>query len=98
MAEINKMIVPIGGVSTEITFENSGGSGGTWSSAVSCAVGATTATITDAAITTSSNIEDFCENSSGTKINVPKIVVTTGQAVLHFDALTEATDFKIKIS
>lgn len=70
---------------------------GKWSSAVSCLVGDTTCTITDSAILSTSIIVDFCENSSGTKIAVTQIDVTTGQAVLHFDALEEATSFKLHI-
>ena len=71
--------------------------GGKWTSAVNCAIGDTTATITDANIQTTSIIEDYCSNSSGTKINVPEITVTTGQAVLHFDALEEATSFRLYV-
>ncbi|MGF2565605.1 hypothetical protein ACQUWZ_27535, partial [Ralstonia pseudosolanacearum] len=52
------------------------------SSAVSAALGATTATITDSAIATTSTIDIFSETSSGALINVKSCVVTTGQAVL----------------
>ena len=69
----------------------------TWTSAVNCIIGDTTATFTDANIRTTSIIEDFCENSSGTKIAVSQITVTNGQAVLNFSALSEATSFKLHI-
>ena len=68
-----------------------------WTAAVSCLVGDTTCTITNAAIATTSVIDDYCQNASGTKIVVPEITVTTGQAVLHFAALEEATSFKLHI-
>lgn len=67
------------------------------SSAVSAALGATTATITDSAIATTSTIDIFSETSSGALINVKSCVVTTGQAVLTFDALEEAASFKLHI-
>lgn len=70
---------------------------GKWSSSVSCLTGDTTCTITDTAILSTSIIEDYCENSSGTKIAVTQIDITTGQAILHFDALEEATSFKLHI-
>ena len=67
------------------------------SSVVSAALGATTATITDSAIATTSTIDIFSETSSGALINVKSCVVTTGQAVLTFDALEEAASFKLHI-
>lgn len=70
---------------------------GTWSSAVSQAVGDTTCTITNAAITTSSILDPYCETSSGKPVSIKQITVTTGQAVLTFDALTEAATFKLWI-
>lgn len=70
----------------------------TWSSSVSCLVGDTTCTITDASILTTSVIEPFAENASGDVIAVTNIAVTTGQAVLTFGALEEATSFKLRIS
>lgn len=74
-----------------------GGTIGTLTSAVTGAVGATSVTISHADIATTSILFDLCENSSGTKINVNPINVTTGQAVLHFDPLEEATSFKLLI-
>ena len=67
------------------------------SSAVSAASGDTTVTITDSAIATTSTIDIFSETSSGALINVKSCVVTTGQAVLNFDALTEAASFTLHI-
>ena len=66
-------------------------------SAVSAAISATSVTITDSAIATTSTIDIFSETSSGALINVKSCVVTTGQAVLTFDALTEAASFKLHI-
>ena len=74
-----------------------GGGSGTWTTPVSAAVGATTATITHADIATTSVLKDYSQNASGKKINVYQIVATTGQAVLHFDALEEATQFMLNI-
>lgn len=73
------------------------GNNGFYSSPVSCLVGDTTCTITDANILATSIIEDYSETSSGNKIVVPQIDVTAGQAVLHFDALEEAATFIIHI-
>lgn len=83
-------LVESGGVYTAIEAVK-----GTFSSAVSAAVGATSATVSDAAITTSSIIDVYCETSSGKPVTVKQVTVTTGQAVLSFDALTEAASFKI---
>ena len=65
---------------------------------VSCLTGDTTCTIVDEHILATSIIDDYSENSSGTKINVPIIDIATGQAVLHFDALSEDTDFMLRIT
>jgi hypothetical protein len=64
---------------------------------VSCLAGDTYCTIQDSHILTTSIIEDYSENASGTKINVSSITVTTGQVVLNFDALSVDTDFMVKI-
>ena len=69
-----------------------------YSSPVSCLAGDTYCTIQDSHILTTSIIEDYSENASGTKINVSSITVTTGQVVLNFDALSVDTDFMIKIT
>lgn len=66
-------------------------------SAVSAAISATSVTISDSAIATTSTIDIFSETTSGALINVKSCVITTGQAVLTFDALTEAASFKLHI-
>jgi hypothetical protein len=68
---------------------------GVFTSAVSAAIGATSVTITDAAILTTSVIDPYCETASGNTVGITNITVTTGQAVLTFGALTEAASFKI---
>lgn len=70
----------------------------TWSSIVSCAIGDTSATFSNASILTTSIIEPYSQNSSGTPMGYSTITVTVGQVVLAFDALEEATDFRIKIT
>ena len=70
---------------------------GFFTSAVSCAVGATSATISNAGITATSVIEVYCDNQSGTGIPIASITATSGQAVVTFDALTEATSFKLHV-
>jgi hypothetical protein len=67
-----------------------------WTTPVSCAVGDTTVTIQDANILTTSVIDDYAENALG-KYNRESIVVTTGQAVLTFEALEAATTIKLHI-
>lgn len=68
-----------------------------WTEPVSCAVGDTTVTIQDENILTTSVIDAFSENASGTPLNIESIVVTTGQAVLTFGELEEATSIKLHI-
>lgn len=81
---------------TKIDLNNIGG-GGTWTSPVTQVIGDTSCTITNAAITTSSVIDAYSETASGKPIDIDSIVVTTGQAVLSFDALTEDANFKLWI-
>ena len=68
-----------------------------YTSGVSCAVGATTCTISDSAITTSSIITPFSSNSSGNVISITNIAVSSGKVILSFEALTEATSFRVEI-
>ena len=68
-----------------------------FTSAVTGAISATSVTITDASIATTSVIDIFTETTSGKLVNVKQCVVTTGQAVLSFDALEESTSFKLQI-
>lgn len=70
---------------------------GVFTSPVSAAIGATSATITDAAILTTSVIDPYCETASGNAVGITNITITTGQAVLTFGALTEAASFKLWI-
>ena len=67
-----------------------------WSSAVACAVGATSCTIQNPYIATTSIIEPFCDSS--TPIPFDSITVTSGQVVIAFDALEAATNFKVRIT
>ena len=66
-------------------------------SAVTGAVGATSVTINDAKIRTTSLIDAYCSNSAGVVVGVTSMVVSNGSAVLSFDALEYATDFKLMI-
>ena len=68
-----------------------------WTTPVSCAVGDTTVTIQNANILTTSVIDAYSENASGTPLNIESIVATTGQAVLTFEALEAATNIKLHI-
>lgn len=68
-----------------------------WTTPVSCAVGDTTVTIQDVNILTTSKVDPYSENASGTPLNVESCVVTTGQAVLTFGALEEATNITLHI-
>lgn len=70
----------------------------TWSSSVSALTGATTVTITDSAITTTSVIEPFADDGTGTMLPPPTMTVTTGQCVLTFSALTNNTTFRLRIT
>lgn len=72
--------------------------GSNWTEANACASGVTTTTITDSNILTTSIIKAYCENLSGTPVKIISIVATTGQAVLTFDALTEASNIKLLIT
>ena len=68
-----------------------------WSSAVNAAVGATSVTITDDSITTSSIIKVYSQNSAGTPIGYSNIAITTGQVVVSFDALESVASFRARI-
>ena len=66
-----------------------------WTSGVSASAGATTATITNANITTNSTIEVF---ASVQGIPEPALTVSTGSCVLTFPALAQNTTFKLRIT
>lgn len=70
----------------------------TWSPAVSALAGATTVTITDSAIATTSVIEPFADDGTGTMLPPPIMTVTTGQCVLTFSALANNTTFRLRIT
>ena len=69
-----------------------------WSSAVSVLASATSATITDAAITATSMVEPFIDDGTGDAIAYTSVTVTTGQAVVAFDALANAASIKVRIT
>lgn len=64
---------------------------------VSAAVGATSVTIQNAAITANSTIDIYAGNASNTSPKNLTKTVSSGQVVLTFDALEEATSFKLHI-
>ena len=71
---------------------------GVWTSAVSCVVGDTTATISNASIHTTSSIRIYAQTSSGAVVGYTSIAVTEGQAVVTFAAaLEEAASIKLQI-
>lgn len=70
---------------------------GVWTSVVNKVVGDTSCTFSNANIHTTSTVEARCENSSGTPITVTSYTTTEGQCVIAFDALEEATSFKLWI-
>lgn len=82
---------------TTSTFDVTNSNGGTWTTPVNCAIGDTTKTISNASIQTTSVIDIYSQNTSGTPISITSCVVTNGQAVLTFDALEEATSFRLYV-
>lgn len=70
----------------------------TITSGVSKVVGDTSVTFSNAAILTTSIVELFCENTSGTPIPYTSASISTGSATFNFAALTEATTFKARIT
>lgn len=82
---------------TKTTFDVTNGNWGIWTSAVTAAASATSVTINNDAIGTTSILEVYSQNASGTVITVNDIDVTPGTAVLTFPALAEATDFILHI-
>lgn len=82
---------------TTSTFEVMNGNWGIWTRGVTSAIGDSSVTISEPNISTTSIIEVFCQNASGTPIGINNIAVTSGQAVLSFDVLEEQTEFMIHI-
>ena len=71
---------------------------GVWTPAVSCSIGAETATITNANIHTTSIITSYAETASGAPVNFSTIEVSEGSAVITFtSALEEAASIKLHI-
>lgn len=68
------------------------------SNAVSVLAGATSATITDAAILTTSVVEPFIDDGTGDAIAYTSVTVTTRQAVVAFDALANNASVKVRIT
>ena len=73
------------------------GESSTWSSVVSALTGDTTVTIPCTALESSSVVDVYTQNSSGTPLALNSVIVTPGKAAITFDALTENTDFKIHV-
>ena len=82
----NLTVTKINGVATTI------------SSAVNAAVGDTSCTISNSAITTTSMLEPFASNSSGNIVSITNMTASAGSVKIYFPALTEATSFKVRIS
>ena len=64
---------------------------------VSALTGATSATIQNAAIHTTSLIFPYADNGTNTMMAPPTVTVTEGQAVLGFDALEQDTSFTLVV-
>lgn len=96
--------VVINGVSNPVQPEVvsvNGKSGGvvlwTDSEVVSCVTGDTSVTIEDTAISATSTLMPFMQSASNKQFAPTTTTITTGQVVYTFPALTEATDFYVKI-
>ena len=70
---------------------------GVWTAKVSKLTGDTSVTFSNAAIETTSTLDLYSENTSGTPINYTAVATTSGSATFTIPALTEATDFKLWI-
>lgn len=70
---------------------------GVWSSEVTANANATSATISNTSIATTSVIDIYCQNSNGTSVTINSATVTAGKVVLAFDALAVQTKFKVHI-
>ena len=81
----------------KFTFTVTNGEMGVWTVPVTVVAGGTSVTITDVNIKTTSTLLFFYENSSHIDVPFLSKTITTGQAVITFDALEEATSFKILI-
>ena len=71
---------------------------GAWTTVVSCLTGDSSVTINNANIHTTSVIDIYYENSSGTPVFYKNTVVTEGRLVITFESeLTESVNIKLKI-
>lgn len=70
---------------------------GLWTTAVSGSVGDTTITFTDSNITTTSILDLYSENESGTPVSYTSVEISAGEAEYTIPELEEATDFKLWI-
>lgn len=68
-----------------------------WSITVACLIGDTSLTISDTRITSSSTVELFKETGTA-DVNILTKTITTGQIVYTFDALEDATTFRVRIT
>lgn len=70
---------------------------GIWTTAVSGSVGDTTITFTNNNITTTSILDLYSENESGTPVSYTSVEISAGEAEYTIPELGEATDFKLWI-
>ena len=70
---------------------------GVWTSAVNGLVGDTSVAFSNAAIATTSTLELFSENTSGSPVVWTAVSVSSGSATYTIEELTEATSFKLWI-
>lgn len=68
-----------------------------WTTTVSKLTGDTSVAFTNAAIATTSILDLYSENNSGTPIVYTAVTASSGSATFTIPALTEATDFKLWI-
>ncbi len=82
-----------------ILYSGSGGSNDhIWTTPVTASAGATSVTIQNANIHTTSTIEPFADNGTNQAMSMPTMTVTEGQCVLSFPALSADTSFKLRVT
>ena len=88
--------ITVGGSRTALYAPDSG----VWSSTVQCAVGATSCTIIFDAINVNNDIsvDVYYQKSGSNVVYIKTQTVTQGKVVITFDALTEQTSFRAKVS
>ena len=69
----------------------------TITASVSASVSATSVTVSDLSISATSLLTPYCQNTSGSIVPIKTCIATTGSATLTFDALDEATSFKLMV-